>query len=198
MLARYQNLRLVVNRPRLLITTLRQMSPEDTSPEEREIVEKCRAIAREIVGDVEKDWFPIQQIVRSSVWFLFQGCLIPLLSLFSDPNHKDAGQWHRDVETSLALLKQMSSWSLVVGRSWEVVSAIYKATTRSTPPQSIIPMELGPEFSWDAWFTDSFWNETEWASLPGFNEFNEFNYDATELSAIDPHQTGGWSKFGLQ
>jgi hypothetical protein len=188
MLARYQNLRLVVNRPRLLITTLRQISPEVLLSDEREIVEKCRAIASEIIGDVKKDWFPIQQIVRNSVWFLFQGCLIPLLSLFSDPNHKDAEKWHKDVETSLALLKEMSSWSLVVERTREVVSTIYEAAQHSTPPQFVMPMDLGPEFSWDSWYTDPFWGETEWASIPGFNDFN---FDATEFGTIYSHETGG-------
>jgi hypothetical protein len=176
MLARYQNLRLVVNRPRLLITTLRQMSPYDLSSDEREIVENCRIIASEIISDVKRDWFPIQQVVRNSVWFLFQGCLIPLLSLFSDPSHKDAEFWHKDVETSLSLLKEMSNWSLVVERTWEVVSTIYEATKHPTPPQSVIPMDLGPDFSWDWWSEDPFWDETEWASIPGFNGFN---YDAT-------------------
>ncbi|KAG0647748.1 Lactose regulatory LAC9 [Hyphodiscus hymeniophilus] len=145
------------------------------------IVDKCRAIASEIIADVKMDWYPIQQIVRNSVWFLFQGCLIPLLSLFSEPNHKDAEKWHNDVETSLSLLKEMSSWSLVVERTREVVSTIYEATKRPISPQDVMPMELGPDFSWDTWYTDPFWDVTEWASLPGFNGFN---YDATEFNAV--------------
>ena len=67
--ARFQNLRLVIHRPRLLIATLRRTPPEDMLSDETEIVERCRAIASEIIIDVQRDWFPIQQIVRNSVWF---------------------------------------------------------------------------------------------------------------------------------
>jgi hypothetical protein len=186
--ARYQNLRLVIHRPRLLITTLRRMSPDELLSDEKEIVEKCRVIASEIIVDVQKDWFPIQQIVRNSVWFLFQGCLVPLLSLFSEPDNKDAKKWKKDVETSLDLLNEMSSWSLVVKRSWEVVSTIYEATKHPTPPQSVMPMDLGQDFSWESWNMDPLWDDTEWASIPGFNGFN---FDGTELSVSDLQGLGG-------
>lgn len=75
MLARYQNLRLVVHGPRLLITTLRQSSSEDLLSEEQEIVERCRVIASEIIVDVQKDWFPIQQVC------LILGAIFPTLNV---------------------------------------------------------------------------------------------------------------------
>ena len=187
--ARYQNLRLVIHRPRLLITTLRQTPPEEMLSDEKEIVERCRAIASEIIIDVQKDWFPVQQIVRNSVWFLFQGCLVSLLGLFSDPNHRLKEIWTKDVETSLSLLDEMSSWSLVVQRTREVVSMIYEACKmNSESPQSITPMEVPLDFSWDAWNTDPFWNDTDWGSIPWLN------FEATDSSTIDDQLTGGFNE----
>ena len=120
------------------------------------------------------------------MWFLFQGCLIPLLSLFSDPNHKDAAKWQKDVETSLSLLRDMSSWSLVVKRSWEVISTIYEASRNSSHPQSVIPMDLGQDFSWESWNMDPLWDDTDWGSIPGINGFN---FDAFGFSAVDSQET---------
>jgi hypothetical protein len=190
--ARYQNLRLVIHRPRLLISTLRSTRTDDLLSDEKEIVEKCRVIASEIIIDVQRDWFPVQQIVRNSVWFLFQGCLISLLSLFSDPNHKFKEIWTKDVETSLSLLDEMSSWSLVVQRTREVTSTIYEACKKhSESPQSVTPMEIPIEFSWDASNMDSFWNDTEWGSISGFNGLSS---DATDFSAFGDQPPAGFEE----
>lgn len=187
--ARYQNLRLVIHRPRLLITTLRQTPLEELLSDDKDIVEKCRAIASEIIVDVKRDWFPVQQIVRNSVWFLFQGCLVSLLGLFSDPNHKLKEKWTKDVETSLSLLDEMSSWSLVVQRTREVVATIYEACKKnSESPQSVTPMEMPIDFDWDAWNNDLLLNDTEWGSIPGFN-WPIFEPDFSDVDQL----TGGFT-----
>lgn len=111
---------------------------------------------------------------------------MPLLSLFSDPNHKDAEKWQKDVEASLSLLHDMSSWSLVVKRSWEVIFTIYEASKHSTPPQSVIPMDLGQDFPWESWNMDSWWDDTESGSIPGINGFN---FDTPGFSAADSQET---------
>ena len=60
---------------------------------------------------------------------------------------------------------------------------IYEASKKNCEsPQSVTPMEVPLDFSWDAWNTDLLWNDTEWGSIPGFNEFN---FEATDFSTID-------------
>jgi hypothetical protein len=62
------------------------------------MVKKCRSIASEIISSIQREWFPIQQAVRNSIWFMFNACMVPLLSLLSDPSHEDAELWRMDVE----------------------------------------------------------------------------------------------------
>jgi hypothetical protein len=182
--ARYQNLRLVLYRPRLLTTTvLRASSYNDLSSEEQAVVQKCRSIASEIISSIQREWFPIKQVVRNSIWFMFNACMVPLLSLLSDPSHEDAELWRMDVEISLSLCDKMSSWSPVIVRTREVINAIYELSNNSKimEPPSGLESEFG--FNWDSWDADTSWNNVSLESLLGVNHlesdlssFNEIYY----------------------
>ncbi|PQE10644.1 fungal specific transcription factor domain-containing protein [Rutstroemia sp. NJR-2017a WRK4] len=130
--ARYQNLRLVLYRPRLLTSTvLRTSSYSELSSDEEVIVKRCRDIASQIIDEAQKDWFPVQRV------FMFNACMVPLLSLLSDPSHDEA--------------EKMCSWSPVVERTREVVAAIYEITNGSTVLDSSIGLEAELDFCWDTW-----------------------------------------------
>lgn len=158
--ARYQNLRLVLYRPRLLTTTLlRASSHSNLSSEEQALVKTCRSIASEIIGSVQKDWFPVQQVVRNSIWFMFNACMVPMLSLLSDPSHIDAEIWRMDVETSLSLCDEMSSWSPVIERTREVIHAIYTISNKSKATEPLSGLESDCSSTWRPWNEDIFWND---------------------------------------
>lgn len=182
MTARYQNLRLVLHRPRLLTTTVLRTSYSDLSAEEQAVVQRCRSIASEIISDIQKDWFPIQSVVRNSIWFMFNACMVPMLSLFSDPSHQDAEIWRLDVETSLSLCDEMASWSPVIQRTREVISAIYEVSNNSKVMEPPSVSESGPEFCWDSWNADAFWNDVGLESLLGFNHYE---FDHSDLNVIN-------------
>ncbi|KAE9369807.1 hypothetical protein N431DRAFT_560544 [Stipitochalara longipes BDJ] len=169
--ARYQNLRLVLHRPRLLTTAMLRKSHSELPTEEQAVLQKCRSIASEIIVDVRKDCFPVQQVVRNSVWFLFNACMVPLLSLFSDPNHEDVKIWRRDVENSLSFCDEMSSWSLVIRRTREAIFAIYEASDRVESTALPSDWAYGSDFAWDSWDATSFWDDEGLQSLPDFNPF---------------------------
>ena len=183
---RYQNFRLVLHRPRLLTTTVSRTPSENLAPNERTVVEKCRKIASQIVIDVERDWFPIQLTTRNSVWFLFQACMVPLLSLFSDADHEDSPRWKSDIETSLRLFKHMSSWSLTDRRTYEVVQTIYDACRDLKSAE--LPVDTGQDFSWDALGMDTAWDGFDWGSVPGMNDFS---FDTMGFGAMDFQEFGG-------
>jgi hypothetical protein len=182
--ARYQNLRLVLYRPHLLTTTVRRASSHKSlSAEEQAVVQKCRSIASEIISSIRSDWFPIQQVVRNSIWFMFNACMVPLLSLISDPSHEDAEIWRMEVETSLSLCDKMASWSPVIERTREFISAIYEVgnNLKITEPPVGMDSEFG--FCFDLWDADTFGNNDGLQSLLGFNQletdlsgFNETYY----------------------
>lgn len=180
--ARYQNLRLVLYRPRLLTTTVLRTSHSDLSSDDQVVVQRCRSIASEIISDVQKDWFPIQQVVRNSVWFMFQACMVPMLSLFSDPSHEDADIWRMDVETSLSLCNEMSSWSPIIQRTREVISAIYEVSSNSKVTEPYGGTESGSGFCWDSWNADALWNNVGLESLLGFDHFE---FDPPDFNVIN-------------
>jgi hypothetical protein len=137
-------------------------------------VKRCRDIASQIIDDVQKDWFPVQQVVRNSIWFMFNACMVPLLSLLSDPRHDEAESWRRDVITSLSLCEEMCSWSPVVERTREVVATIYEISNGSTVLDPSIGLEAELDFCWDSWNDQMFWNDT---GLQSFSDNRGFESD---------------------
>lgn len=178
--ARYQNLRLVLHRPRLLTTAMLRKSHGELPSEEQAVLQKCRTIATEIIVDVRREWFPVQQVVRNSVWFLFNACMVPLLSLFSDPSHEDVEIWRRDVENSLSFCDEVSDWSLVIRRTREVISAIYKASDQVDSTELPSGWVYGSGVPWDSWDASTFWNDVGLESLP---DFNPFEFDGMEFGS---------------
>lgn len=175
---RYQNLRLVLHRPRLLATAMLRKSPSELPPEEQAVLQKCRSIASETISDIQRDCFPVQQVVRSCVWFLFNACMVPLLSLFSEPNHEDVKIWRRDVEDSLSFCDDMIRWSPVIRRTRDAILAIYEASN------SIERVELpsdwdGSGSEWYSWDAATFWDD---AGLQPLSDFNPFGFDGMDCS----------------
>jgi hypothetical protein len=176
---RYQNLRLILYRPRLLTTTASRISRDNLPPDERIVVDKCREIASQIVLDTAFNLVPIQLCTRNSVWFLFQACMVPLLSLFSEPSHEDFPKWKADIVTSIGLFKDMSSWSLTVRRTREVVQTIYEASLDQDVTFSGV--DNVQDFTWDPLGMDAFWNDADWASILGMSDFT---FDAADFGTM--------------
>lgn len=165
---RHLNMRLVLNRPLLLTTSLRRARNGQIQPDEIEVVERCRSIALTTVAAIQEDWFPIQLCARSLNWFLFQACMVLLLSLFSEPNHPDVHQWTVSMEVSLDLFEKMSPWGLTIRRTREVIQLIYgasQATATQTQPDSFLEQDV-------RWEPSVFWDSANWDALLGFTEFD--------------------------
>ena len=178
---RYMNLRLVLHRPRLLTTALRRVRGEHVQPDDQATVEKCRTFASDLVCAVRDDWLFNQLALRNTNWFLFQACMVLLLSLCSEPGHENRQSWINSIETSLRIFGKMSNFCSTIHRTREVVSAIYEAS--KSPISDELPnLDTGYDFSWDPENLDIFWDPTTWGDLPGINDFN---FDVTDLGSID-------------
>jgi hypothetical protein len=78
---RYQNLRAVLYRPVLL--NLAYCGNDGTaSQEDLAAVNTCRAIAKQTIEDIAREWTPNQMLGWNGVWFMYQASMIPLVSLF--------------------------------------------------------------------------------------------------------------------
>jgi hypothetical protein len=127
---RYQNHRIVLYRPVLL--NLANRGNQDTpSQEEIATVGKCRAIAKQTIEDITREWKPNQMSGWNGVWFMYQASMIPLLSIFWESwNAVKVREWQSQIEVVMEAFEGMADWSLAARRSREVVLKMYDASKR--------------------------------------------------------------------
>jgi hypothetical protein len=99
-------------------------------------------------------WFKNQISAWNAVWLLFQATMIPLLGLFSDPDHENVPKWRQSIEKSLSLFDEMRDFSLAAQRSCEVVARIYEASEKARTPPAGAQREVQSEWTW---LEDQFW-----------------------------------------
>ncbi|KAG9665180.1 putative beta-mannosidase, partial [Aureobasidium melanogenum] len=80
---RYQNLRLLLHRPYLLATALRNGDETLLSAEEKVAVGRCKAVAARGISDIN-DMCPEDLLAGwNGVWFMYQAVMVPLVCIFS-------------------------------------------------------------------------------------------------------------------
>lgn len=128
---RYQNLRIVLHRPVLLNLANRGNQGHPPTQEELLALSKVRAIAKETIEDIARDWTPNQMLGWNGVWFMYQASMIPLVSMFWESwNTQLVRECQNQLEIVVDALEGMADWSLAARRSREVVSRMYEASKR--------------------------------------------------------------------
>ncbi|KAJ8116890.1 hypothetical protein OPT61_g1787 [Boeremia exigua] len=139
---RFHNIRIVLHRPVLLTTALRRCAFATLTADEKSAVEKCRAVASTTIDEISNDCMSDLISGWNAVWFCFQACMVPLVSLFSDTSRpEEIEKWTASVETALAFFDRIKDWSIAAKRSADAVTRLYTAykAQKSTPPQASIP-----------------------------------------------------------
>lgn len=125
---RFQNLRIVLHRPALLVAALRRCPFSSLSAEEKVSVGKCRIVAARTIEDISNECLPDLISGWNAVWFTFQACMVPLVSLFSDTSMpEETEKWCTSIEIALAFLARSKPWSIAAKRSLDAVSRLYQA-----------------------------------------------------------------------
>jgi hypothetical protein len=125
---RFQNIRIVLHRPVLLSTALRRCPFANLTAEEKVAVVKCRIIAAKTIEDISNECLPDLISGWNAVWFTFQACMVPLVSLFSDTSMpEEVEKWKASIETALAFFEQSKPWSIAAKRSMDAISKLYQA-----------------------------------------------------------------------
>lgn len=127
---RYNNLRFLLFRPILLVNALRSSMPAHMKPSDDEIkcVTTCRTIAARTIQIIRDEWRQTQVSGWNAVWLLFQACMAPLVTLFSELNRGDMAavdMARAQIETAIALLADMSSYSVTAHKTRFFVTQIY-------------------------------------------------------------------------
>ena len=152
---RFQNIRIILHRPYLLTTALRRCVFSALSAEEKVAVGKCRIVALKTIEDISQECMPDLLSGWNGVWFCFQACMIPLVSLFSDASiPEEVRKWRTAVETALHFFESAQDYSIAAKRSRDAVAKLYQAykTYGSAMPQTpmAIPMPLSPQQQYQA------------------------------------------------
>ena len=127
---RYQNLRIVLYRP-VLLNLANRGNEGAATQEELESVAKCRAIAKETIEDIAREWTPNQMLGWNGVWFMYQAVMIPLVTMFWESwNTQQVRECQRQIEVVLEAFEGLADWSLAARRSREVVAKMYEASKR--------------------------------------------------------------------
>jgi hypothetical protein len=125
---RFQNIRIVLHRPVLLSTALRRCPFANLTAEEKVAVGKCRIIAAKTIEDISNECLPDLISGWNAVWFTFQACMVPLVSLFADSSMpEEIEKWKHSIETALAFFERSKPWSIAAKRSKDAISKLYQA-----------------------------------------------------------------------
>ncbi|MCJ1415503.1 hypothetical protein MMC32_001835 [Xylographa parallela] len=168
---RYYNLRIVLHRPVLLSVAMRGLLQDSVSsslsPEETSAILKCRISASKTIEDIAHHVQPNQLSGWNGVWFLYQACMIPLVSIFMDGTNEEADEWRQQVEIALELFDRMADWSLAARRTKEVVSRVYEASKATNAPKMLSGMDVVEgQGTWDELNGCNFWDDMMWEMFP--------------------------------
>lgn len=140
---RFQNIRIVLHRPVLLTTALRRSTWNFLTAEEKVAVGKCRLIASMTIEDISQECMADLISGWNAVWFCFQACMVPLVSLFSDTSMpEEVEKWKVSVELALQFFASVRDWSIAAKRSGDAVTRLYAAykthASQLSQPQAVI------------------------------------------------------------
>ena len=198
---RFYNLRIVLHRPVLLSVAMRGALQGSASnpqtPKEVAALSKCRDMARQTIEDVAISWQPNQMSGWNGVWFLFQACIVPLVSIFMDAQNPEAEKWRQQIESALDSFDKMMDWSLAARRTREVVAKVYQASKVASAPDTQTGMDLvGSQGFWDESIGGTFWDDMMWSfpdnldlSLNGLADF-EAPLDGNFMGSLGDNPNG--------
>jgi hypothetical protein len=145
---RFQNIRIILHRPILLTTALRRAPWVTLSADEKFAVGKCRLIAQNTIEEISQECMADLISGWNAVWFCFQACMVPLVSLFSDTSiPEEVENWKTSVETAITFFETVKDWSIAAKRSGNAVTRLYAAykthaSTLSHHPQAAMPQHI--------------------------------------------------------
>ncbi|KAI4649051.1 uncharacterized protein J4E78_008569 [Alternaria triticimaculans] len=153
---RFQNIRIILHRPILLTAALRRSPWVALSADEKVAVGKCRLIASKTIEEISQECMPDLISGWNAVWFCFQACMVPLVSLFSDTSiPEEAEKWKTSIETALTFFETVKDWSIAAKRSGDAVTRLYAAyktnistlshQTQPTMPHIPHPQQYHPQ-----------------------------------------------------
>ncbi|KAI0130930.1 fungal-specific transcription factor domain-containing protein [Daldinia grandis] len=166
---RYLNIRLILMRSLILYLAHSRIQKAQLSAEELQIIDTCRSVAGEAIDSIALYWTPNRIHVWNSAWYLFQACMIPLLSIVieqshPDPNAESLASGRASLVKALETFSEMKPWMRASDRGPDIVAAIYEAITGEAEVAGRTPSQDG-DSNFFGWYDEQLTAELDWGSF---------------------------------
>ncbi|KAL5360662.1 fungal-specific transcription factor domain-containing protein [Aspergillus floccosus] len=175
---RYYNARLILSRCFLLYMAYEDTTRRHPQPAEQQMASLCRSIAEETIDAIALHWVPNRTQVWNSAWYLFQACMVPLLSIAmantSDPavvDPADVTVWYASLHKALDTFSEMSPWMRSSDRAPNIVAVLLQAVSQGPDGSIHTPSVTDGALNLFG-MSDEFLIEMDWSELP--NDENIF------------------------
>ncbi|OTA85293.1 hypothetical protein M434DRAFT_36176 [Hypoxylon sp. CO27-5] len=168
---RYLNIRLILMRSLILYLAHSRIQKAQLSTEELQIIDTCRIVASEAIDSIALYWTPNRIHVWNSAWYLFQACMVPLLSIViessrSEPSTEFLTSARASLVKALETFSEMKPWMRASDRGPDIVAAIYEAITGEVEGAGRTPSQDG-DSNFFGWYDEqlTFGTELDWGSF---------------------------------
>ncbi|KAL4783541.1 fungal-specific transcription factor domain-containing protein [Aspergillus varians] len=141
---RYYNVRLTLSRCFLLYMAYDEPKKHHRRPrqaEEERMAHLCRSIAAEAIDTIALHWVPNRTQVWNSAWYLFQACMVPLLSIAMaavssnsgasiDLDNNNIMSWYSSLNKALEIFTEMKPWMRASDRAPNIVEVLVQAVSQ--------------------------------------------------------------------
>lgn len=179
MRSRYFNVRLLLLRSSLLyVANDRAKKVEAPASNMQQLVDTCCAVACEAIDSITLYWTPNRIQVWNSAWYLFQACLVPLLSIAVE---KSLGQdnntaenfalWRSSLVKALETFGEMRPWMRASDRTPDIISALFESLTSDSYEPFRTPSATDGSLDLFGW-SDEQLLELDWSTFLGDENLN--------------------------
>lgn len=166
---RYLNARLILSRCFLLYAA-HDTTKGSTVTKEEDIIILCRTVACEAIDAITLHWTPNRVHVWNSSWYLFQACMVPLLSIALETARQQPGVSSDSVAAcclslskALELFSEMKPWMRGSDRGVDIVTALFQGVTEKVDG-SIRTPSVGDGLDLFGWYDEQL-TELDWNTL---------------------------------
>ena len=172
---RYLNARMILSRPFLLYAA-HDASKGSAVPKDEDLIVLSRSVAAEAIDAITLHWTPNRIHVWSSAWYLFQACMVPLLSVALETARRQPGVSSDSVAAcclgltkALELFAEMKPWMKEADRGADLVTALFQGVTEKVEGSIRTPSVGDGGLDLFGWYDEQL-TELDWNTL--LNEEN--------------------------
>ncbi|KPM39206.1 hypothetical protein AK830_g7358 [Neonectria ditissima] len=134
---RYHNVRLMLSRCFLIYLAYEDPKRHVPSEAEERMANSCRTIAAEAINAIALHWVPNRIQVWNSAWYLFQACMVPLLSIAMENSSRWGGagsdsvvSWYASLNKAIEIFAEMTPWMRTPDRAPDIVAVLFQAVSQ--------------------------------------------------------------------